>query len=65
MTNVVRFAHEVGERVLHEQLRLGVERRGRFVEHEQRTVLEDRARDRQPLALAAGQPLAALADRAS
>ena len=54
--------HQVGQRILHEQLRFGVERRGRFVEDEQRTVLQNRARDGQPLALPAGEQLAALAD---
>ena len=65
MTNDVRFAHQVRQRVLHELLRLGVERRGRLVENQDRRVLEQRARDRQALALPARQPLAALADDAS
>ena len=41
----------------------GVERAGRFVEDQDRRVLEQRARDREPLALAAGEQPAALADR--
>ena len=57
--------HQVGERILHQQLRLGVERRGRLVENQDRRVLQQRARDREPLPLPARQPLAALADRAS
>src|SRR5690242_20889067 len=48
--------------VLHQQLRLGVQRRGGFVEDQDRRVLQQRARDGQPLALPAGEPLAALAD---
>ena len=55
-------AHQVGECLLHEPLGFGVERRGRFVEDEDRRVLEDRPRDRQPLPLPAGQALAAFAD---
>jgi hypothetical protein len=54
--------HQVGQRVLHQQLRLGVERRGRFVQDQDRRVLQQRARDGQALALPARQPLAALAD---
>ena len=45
-------------------LALGVERRGRFVEQQDRPVGENRAGDRQPLPLAAGQPDAALAQEA-
>ena len=55
--------HQVRERLLHEQLRFGVERGGRLVEDQNRRVLQQRARDRDPLALAAREPLAALADR--
>jgi predicted amidohydrolase len=43
-------------------LGLGIERRGRFVEDQDRRVLQEHARDRQPLLLAAGQFDAALAD---
>ncbi len=46
-------------------LRLRVERRGRLVEDQDRRVLEDRARDRDALPLAAGEPHAALADLVS
>ena len=62
MTNDVRFIMRFASAVLHEQLRLGVERRRRLVEHENRRVLEQRARNRQPLPLAAGEPLSPLAD---
>ena len=50
------------ERLLHGPLGLGVERRGRLVEHEDRRVAQDRARDRSPLLLAAREAVAALAD---
>ena len=50
------------ERLLHEPLRLRVERRGRLVEDEDRRVAQDRARDRDPLLLAAREAVAALAD---
>ena len=43
-------------------LRFGVERRGRLVEDQHGRVFQDRARDGQALALAAGQPEPALAD---
>ena len=48
-------AREAGERLLHEPLRFGIERARRLVEQQDRRVLEDGARERQPLALAAGQ----------
>ena len=51
-------AHEVADR----GGELGVEPRGRLVEHEHRRVGEQRAGDRDPLALAAGEPPAALAE---
>ena len=50
------------ERLLHEPLGLGVERARRLVEDEDRRVAQDRARDRDPLLLAAGEAVAALAD---
>ena len=50
------------ERLLHEPLGLGVERARRLVEHEDRRVAQDRPRDRDPLLLAAGEAVAALAD---
>ena len=55
--------HQRGQRVLHQPLRLGIERRGRLVEDQDRRVLQQRPRNRQPLALPAREPLAALADR--
>ena len=58
-------AHRGLERRLHGALAFGVERRGRFVEQQQRRILEDRARDGEPLALAAGQAQPALADLGS
>src|SRR5258706_478156 len=48
-------AHQLGEGALHGDLALGVERRGRLVEQDDRCVLEDRARDADALALAARQ----------
>ena len=48
--------------LLDEPLRLGVERRGRLVEDEDRRVSEDGARNRHPLLLAAREAVAALAD---
>ena len=50
------------ERLLHESLRLVVERARRLVEHEDRRVAQHRARDRDALLLAAGEAVAALAD---
>src|SRR5262249_7543428 len=50
------------ERVLDLLLRVAVERRGRLVEHQDRRRLEDGARDRHALLLAAGELQAALAD---
>ena len=48
--------------VLDRELDLAVERRGRLVEDQDRRVLEDHARDRDALALAARELDAALAD---
>jgi hypothetical protein len=53
---------EAVERLLDESLGLGVERAGRLVEDQDRRVAEDRASDRDPLLLAAGEAVAALAD---
>ena len=50
------------ERVLDEPFGLGVEGARRLVEDKDRRVAQDRARDRDPLLLAAGEPIAALAD---
>ena len=54
--------HQVVERVLHQAFGFGVERGGGLVEDQDRRVLQHRARDREALALAAGQR-AALARR--
>src|SRR3989442_7409025 len=54
--------HQIRERPLHQSLRLRVERGGSFVKHQDRGVLQDSARDCQPLALAARKLQAALAD---
>ena len=62
MTSVVRPCGELGQRLLDRPLGLGVERRGRLVEDQDRRVLEEHARDRQALLLAARELDAALAD---
>ena len=62
ITIVVRPRISCFERRLDQALGLGVERRGRLVEDQDRRILEDRARDRDPLPLAARQTDAALAD---
>src|ERR1043165_1106793 len=54
--------HQAIDRFLHQPLRLGVERAGRFVENQNRWIAQQRARDRDALALAARQPRAALAE---
>ena len=63
MTIVRAALHQRLQRGLHLPLGFGVERRGRLVEDQDRRVLEQRARDRQALALAAGQAHAVLADQ--
>ena len=63
MTNDVRFIISVASACCTRRSDSRVERRRRFVEDQDRRVLQQRARNRQPLALAARQPLAALADR--
>ncbi len=45
--------HQAFERLLDRRLRLGVERRGGFVEHQDRRVLQDHPGDGDALALAA------------
>jgi hypothetical protein len=55
--------HQAIERGLDRRLVLGVDRRQRFVEQQDRRVAQQRARDREALALAAGEPHAAFADR--
>jgi hypothetical protein len=52
---------ELLERCLHQALGLRVEGRGRLVEDEHRRVTENRAGDRDPLLLAAGEAVASLA----
>src|SRR5207245_2283 len=54
--------HQPIQRALDERLALGVYRRERFVEHEDGRVAQQRACDRDALALTAGEPHAALAD---
>ena len=54
--------HEPLERLLHEQLRLRIERARGLIQQEDRRILEDRARQRDALALTARQPRAALAE---
>ncbi len=62
ITNVVRPAITSRQRELDLLLGRGVDRRGRVVEDQDPRVGEDRARDRDPLALAARQRQPALAD---
>ena len=57
--------HRLVERELDLALGGGVDRGGRVVEDQHARVGEQRARDREPLALAAGERQAALADRVS
>ncbi len=57
-------AHQVGERVLHQALRFGVERRGRLVEDQDRRVLED-APARSPAAAAGRRTAAGRARRST
>ena len=54
---------QMRHRVLHQPLGFGIERGGGLVEQDDRRVLDQRARDRDALALAAGKLRAALADR--
>ena len=62
MAIVVRPSDEPFERLLHQAFGLRVERRRRLVEHEDGRVAEHGARNRHALLLAAGEPVAALAD---
>ena len=64
MTSVVRPCISVVQRFLHQPFVLGVERRGRLVEQQDRRVLQNGAGDGEALALAAGQGDAALAQLA-
>ncbi len=61
MIRVVRPRISVVERVADQALALGVERAGGLVEDQDARVLEQRARDRHPLLLAAGELHPALA----
>src|SRR5215472_9197778 len=54
--------HELVELFLDRRLDFGIERRGRFVQDQDRRVLEDDASERDALALAARELDAALAD---
>ena len=63
MISVVRPCEQPVERLLDQALGVAVERAGRLVEDQDARVAQDRARDRDPLALAARQARAALADR--
>ena len=54
---------QFGDRFLHVVLGFRVERRGRLVEQDDRRILDQRARDRDALALSAGELQAVLADR--
>ena len=62
ITSVVRWRINSSSAVCTSVSDLGIERRGRFVEQQQRRIAQDRARDRDALALAAGQRHAALAE---
>ena len=62
ITNTVRSGEQSIDGFLDESFRLGVERGRRFVENENRRIDEQRARDGESLALAAGQPRAAFAE---
>jgi hypothetical protein len=53
--------HQPFQRRLHQRLALGVERRGGFVQQQDRRVLQEGAGDGDALALTAGQPQAGLA----
>ena len=65
MTIVVRLRDDAVERLLDRLLGAAVERAGRFVEHQDRRVLEQGPGDRDALLLAARQLEPALADLAS
>ena len=56
------MTHQFFQRRLHQRLAFGIERGGGFVEQQQRRIAQDRARDRDALALAARQRHAALAE---
>ena len=54
---------QFGDRLLHGALQFRIEGRGGFIEQDDGRVLDQRARDGDALALAAGQLQAVLADR--
>ena len=62
-TSVVRPLHSSRDRVLHVALGFRIKRRGRFVEQDDRRVLDQGARDGDALALTAGKLHAVFADR--
>ena len=62
ITSVVRCLHQFLQRGLHQGFAFGIERRRGLVEQQQRRIAQDRAGDRDALALAARQRNAALAD---
>ena len=62
MATTVLPAIRVDERLLDRRLDLRIERRGGLVEDQDRRVLQDHPGDGDPLALAAGELDAALAD---
>ena len=55
ITITVRLLHQVGQRPLHQHFGLGVQVRRGFVQDQDRRILEQRARDRQPLPLPAAE----------
>ena len=62
MTRVVRLGGQAGQRFLHGQLAFRVERAGRLVEQQDRRIAQQRAGERDALALTAGERHAALAE---
>ena len=62
MTSDVRPGERAAQRLLHRDLRLGVEVGGRLVEHDDVGRLQEQAGDGDALLLAAGEPVAAVAD---
>src|SRR6185295_10245057 len=53
---------QASERLLDDQFRIGIERARGFVEDQDAWILENRARDRQPLTFPSRKPVAALPD---
>src|SRR6266849_4573229 len=53
--------HQILQRRLDKRLRFTIQRRGRFVQNQDGRVLQDRARDRDALALSTGEAYAAFA----